>query len=137
MKLVSYLLTANIIGTNSYLHICFFYHLSNSPVWTCWIQFEKPDTKHHIFITYFDRKHQTKTKIKYENFLVLEVMYLHVCVPYWYKSEISIHSFPMLFLYFLKTSENRKVCWCFQGVEIGCTENKWINDFLELFKYRF
>ena len=30
------------------------------------------------------------------------------------------------FLYPLKTSENRKVFWCFQGVEKGCIENKWV-----------
>ena len=26
----------------------------------------------------------------------------------------------------LKTSENRKVFWCFQGVEKGCIGNKWV-----------
>ena len=31
------------------------------------------------------------------------------------------------FLYFLKTSENRKDFWCFQGVEKGCIGDKWIN----------
>ena len=30
------------------------------------------------------------------------------------------------FLYLLKTSENHKVSWCSQGVEKGCTENKWV-----------
>ena len=30
------------------------------------------------------------------------------------------------FLYPLKTSENRKVFWCFQGVEKGCIENEWV-----------
>ena len=30
------------------------------------------------------------------------------------------------FLYLLKTSENRKVCWCFQEVEKGYIGNKWI-----------
>ena len=29
-------------------------------------------------------------------------------------------------LYLLKTSENRKVCWCFQEVEKGYIGNKWI-----------
>ena len=33
-----------------------------------------------------------------------------------------------LFLYTLETLENRKVFWCFQGVEKGCTENKWVKD---------
>ena len=32
-----------------------------------------------------------------------------------------------LFLYPLKTSENRKVFWCFQGIEKGCIRNKWVN----------
>ena len=27
----------------------------------------------------------------------------------------------------LKISENRKVFWCFQGVEKGCIGNKWVN----------
>ena len=27
----------------------------------------------------------------------------------------------------LKTSENRKVFWCFQAVEKGCIGNKWVN----------
>ena len=31
------------------------------------------------------------------------------------------------FLYPLKTSENRKVFWCFQRVEKGCTGNEWVN----------
>ena len=31
------------------------------------------------------------------------------------------------FLYPLKASENRKVFRCFQGVEKGCTGNKWVN----------
>ena len=30
------------------------------------------------------------------------------------------------FLYPLKTSENRKVLWCFQGVKKGCIGNKWV-----------
>ena len=30
------------------------------------------------------------------------------------------------FLYPLKTSENRKAFWCFQGVEKGRTWNKWV-----------
>ena len=44
--------------------------------------------------------------------------------------EASINSFipngP--FLYPLKTSENRKVFWCFQGVEKGCIRNKYIKS---------
>ena len=32
------------------------------------------------------------------------------------------------FLYPLKTSENRKVFWCFQGVEKGYIGNKWVNS---------
>ena len=32
-----------------------------------------------------------------------------------------------LFLYPLKTSENRKVLWCFQGVQKGYIGNKWVN----------
>ena len=31
------------------------------------------------------------------------------------------------FLYLLKTSENRKLFWCFQGVVKGCIGNKWVN----------
>ena len=30
------------------------------------------------------------------------------------------------FLYPLKTLENRKVFWCFQGVEKACTRNEWV-----------
>ena len=32
------------------------------------------------------------------------------------------------FLYLLKTSEKRKVFSFFQGVEKGCTGNKWVNN---------
>ena len=32
------------------------------------------------------------------------------------------------FLYPLKTSENRKVFWCFQGVEKVCIGNKWVKE---------
>ena len=31
------------------------------------------------------------------------------------------------FLYPLKTSENHKVFWCFQGVKKGCIGNEWVN----------
>ena len=34
------------------------------------------------------------------------------------------------FLYPLKTSENRKVFLCFQGVEKGCIGNKWVDEVL-------
>ena len=36
-----------------------------------------------------------------------------------------------IFLSPLKTSEDRKVFWCFQRVEKGCIGNKWVNWFLE------
>ena len=39
----------------------------------------------------------------------------------------------VLFLYPLKTSENRKVLWSFQGVEKGCIGNKGVKVFLILF----
>ena len=32
------------------------------------------------------------------------------------------------FPYPLKTSENRKVFWCFRGVEKGCIGNEWFNE---------
>ena len=32
-------------------------------------------------------------------------------------------------IYPLKTSENRKVFWCFQGVEQGWIGNRWVNLF--------
>ena len=34
------------------------------------------------------------------------------------------------FLYPLKTSENRTVCWCFQGVKKGCIGDEWVNSSL-------
>ena len=34
------------------------------------------------------------------------------------------------FLYPLKTSEKRKVVWCFQEVEKGCIRDKWVNSFM-------
>ena len=34
------------------------------------------------------------------------------------------------FLYPLKTSENRDVFWCFQGVEKVCTGNEWAKEYL-------
>ena len=36
------------------------------------------------------------------------------------------------FLYPLKTSEKRTVCWCFQGVEKGCIGDEWVNSSLPL-----
>ena len=53
-----------------------------------------------------------------------------------YVIESSINPFVpnAIFLYPLKTSENRKVFWCFQmvenfhGVEKGCIENKWVRN---------
>ena len=45
------------------------------------------------------------------------------------------HFFPnATFLYHLKTSENVKVFWCFQGVEKGCNGNEWI-DFGSILLY--
>ena len=32
------------------------------------------------------------------------------------------------FLYPLKTRENRKIFWCFPGVEKGCIRNKWVKN---------
>ena len=32
------------------------------------------------------------------------------------------------FLYSLKTSENLRVCWCFEGVEKGCIGNEWVKE---------
>ena len=32
------------------------------------------------------------------------------------------------FLYPLKTLQNRKVFWCFQGVEKGCFGNEWVKE---------
>ena len=47
------------------------------------------------------------------------------------KGELNINPFVpnALFLYPLKISENCKVFWCFQGVEIGCIGNKWVKHF--------
>ena len=36
------------------------------------------------------------------------------------------------FLYPLKTSENHKVFWCFQGLEKGCIGNKWVKNHIRL-----
>ena len=35
------------------------------------------------------------------------------------------------FLHPLQTSENRKIFWCFQGVEKGCIGYKWVKGFIE------
>ena len=40
-----------------------------------------------------------------------------------------------VFLYRLKTLQNRKIFWCFQGVEKGCFGNEWVKmDKLIFFK---
>ena len=39
------------------------------------------------------------------------------------------------FLYPLKTSGNRKVFWCFQGIEKGCIRKKWVK--FHLLHYSF
>ena len=48
-----------------------------------------------------------------------------------------LHTNPFVpnapFLYPLKTSENLKVFWCFQGVEKRCIGNKWVKL---LFRHR-
>ena len=38
------------------------------------------------------------------------------------------------FLYILKTSQNRKVFWCFQGVEKECIGIKWVTRFRHNFQ---
>ena len=50
-------------------------------------------------------------------------MMLRVVLPVIFNSIVP----NALFLYPLETSENRKVLWCFQGVEKGCIRNKWVN----------
>ena len=56
------------------------------------------------------------------------------------KKLLKIHTFNSFvlnasFLYLLKTLENLKVFWCFQRVEKGCIENKWVscNTFIRKF----
>ena len=45
------------------------------------------------------------------------------------KLYILTHFFPMHpFSTPLKTSENHKVFWCFQGVEKGCIGNEWVKN---------
>ena len=45
-------------------------------------------------------------------------------------SELLTHSLPnALFLYSLKTLENSKVFWCFQGVEKELIGNEWVKSF--------
>ena len=44
--------------------------------------------------------------------------------PFW--ANCSIY-FNVRFLYPLKTSEDLKVFWCFQGLEKGCIGNTWVN----------
>ena len=56
------------------------------------------------------------------------------CIKIWngLNPNLSLSSFVnlfipnALFLYTLETSENRKILWCFQGVEEGCNGNKWV-----------
>ena len=45
-------------------------------------------------------------------------------------AKISLNPFDpnAPFLYPLKTSENRKVFWCFQGVEKRCIGNEWVKN---------
>ena len=41
-------------------------------------------------------------------------------------------SFLVHFLYTLKSSENRKVFWCFQGVEKCGIGNEWVSNGLDI-----
>ena len=47
-----------------------------------------------------------------------------ICLPDWLLNTF-VSNAP--FLYSLKTSVDRKVFWCFPGVEKGCIGNKWVN----------
>ena len=44
------------------------------------------------------------------------------------KTQLHFNSFVpnTSFLYPVKTSENRKVFWCYKGIEKGCIENEWV-----------
>ena len=56
-----------------------------------------------------------------------------ILLDLWFTQENMINPFvpSASFLYPLKTSENRKVFWCFQRVESGYLGNEWINhDFV-------
>ena len=63
-------------------------------------------------------------------------LYVIQALSIFWNENLSIRCFRFLnslthvcnapFLYPLKTSENLEVFWCFQGVEKGCIENKWV-----------
>ena len=47
---------------------------------------------------------------------------------HWRRSDVFNLFVPNApFLFPLKALENHEVSWCFQGVEKGCIENKWVN----------
>ena len=50
-------------------------------------------------------------------------------ILFWDQIEAYVNPFApsASLLYPLKTSENRKVFWCFQVVKKGCIGNKWVN----------
>ena len=53
--------------------------------------------------------------------------YLHKVFFSIYKLKFNPFVLNAPFLCTLKTSENRKVFWCFQAAEKGCIGNKWVN----------
>ena len=61
-------------------------------------------------------------KICQRRYLLLSCMTLHK------RYTLLAHLFPMhTFSKPLKTSENRTVFWCFQGIEKGCIGYKWVD----------
>ena len=79
----------------------------------------------------------TKTWISWERNIIFlrNKEFLNLCLrwhiwrSYHFVVEVTFNQFAhnAPFLYLLKTSENHKVCWCFQGAEKECIGSKWIN----------
>ena len=65
-------------------------------------------------------------KLRFPHFSTrIVVAWLFLSFFHMFTPSINLYVPNVPFLYHLNILENRKVFWCFQGVEKGCTGNKW------------
>ena len=84
-------------------------------------------TSFHEFI----KKLQTRDSFFPEGFFINFVFFTSRV----FRNIFKLFVLNAAFLYPLKTSEDLKVFWCFQGLEKGCIGKEWVNVFGKIYKH--
>ena len=81
------------------------------------------ETMSSIFFIIDVRQDDTYASAGNETFHLWEFSFNWFLITFWLVNPFIPNA---LFLWLLKLSENRKVFWCFQGVEKGCIGYEWV-----------